>query len=220
MELNHKSWEKRWDAETPGFHQAAVNAELRTHTDWLVGDRPSGVYVPLCGASIDLDWLATHFDAVVGTELIPAAVERFFRERKQAPAVEIHGDHRRLSAGNVTIIEGDALSVKREMLGPISSWYDRAAMIALRPELRRIYVDALRRLLPAGARGLLITLSYDQTIASGPPWSVSEEEVLDSYRDWCIIEKVQSSAAERVPSKFEGNQVIEATYRLVRTEKV
>ena len=51
--------------------------ELRTHIDWLsVKGHPGHMY--LCGASIDLDWLATHFDAVVGTELIPAAVERFF----------------------------------------------------------------------------------------------------------------------------------------------
>lgn len=55
--------------------------------------------------------------------------------------------------------------------------YDRAALIALRPDLRRRYVDALYAALPSGSRGLLITLDYPQPQKAGPPFSVDAAEV-------------------------------------------
>jgi thiopurine S-methyltransferase len=216
MDLNRKSWEQRWGAERPGFHQSEVNTYLQEQTAWLLGGGDTGVYVPLCGASIDLDWLSDRFKYVVGSELVGAAVNKFYSERGQSPLVVDAGDYRRHTAGRVTILEGDALALPANELGDITAWYDRAAMIALRPELRRQYVHRLRSILPHGARGLLVTLSYDQTITAGPPWSVSHEEVVESYASWCDVEQVEVVQAERTPSKFGDTPVFETIYRLKR----
>jgi thiopurine S-methyltransferase len=62
-------------------------------------------------------------------------------------------------------------------MGPVSLVYDRAALIALPPGLRARYGRHLTDLLPAGARGLLITLNYPDQAFSGPPFAVPDTEV-------------------------------------------
>jgi thiopurine S-methyltransferase len=62
-------------------------------------------------------------------------------------------------------------------MGPVSLVYDRAALIALPPGLRARYGRHLTDLLPAGARGLLITLDYPDQAFSGPPFAVPDTEV-------------------------------------------
>ena len=55
--------------------------------------------------------------------------------------------------------------------------YDRASIIALPKEMRKKYVDHLIKILPIGCKILLLTVVYDQDEMSGPPHSVSREEV-------------------------------------------
>ncbi|MEC8024229.1 MAG: thiopurine S-methyltransferase [Myxococcota bacterium] len=218
LELNHASWKKRWKSDQPGFHQAAVNPRLKEHTSWLLEAGDAGIYLPLCGATLDMDWLAQHFERVVGTEFVEEAVLRFFNDRSLSPQVIPQSRYKAHTAGRVTILHGDALVLTPQDRGPISAWYDRAAMIALRSELRRAYVNNLKRNLPRQARGLLITLQYEQSIANGPPWSVSQDEVLSAYSDWCDVERVFHTPATRLPPRFGDALVYEDVYRLVRRD--
>ena len=65
--------------------------------------------------------------------------------------------------------------------------FDRAALIALPPELRVHYANALYAKLPSGCRGLLVTLEYPQAERDGPPFSVPESEVRALFeRDWVV----------------------------------
>lgn len=45
----------------------------------------SRVFVPLCGKSLDMIWLAQQGHEVIGVELSPVAVEDFFRENGLNP---------------------------------------------------------------------------------------------------------------------------------------
>ena len=65
--------------------------------------------------------------------------------------------------------------------------FDRAALIALPPDMRVRYARDVYSKLPPGCRGFLITLEYPQAEREGPPFSVPEEEVRALYaRDWDI----------------------------------
>jgi thiopurine S-methyltransferase len=59
----------------------------------------------------------------------------------------------------------------------VTGVYDRAALIALPPDLRLRYRDTVYASLPAGCQGLLITLEYPQAEKAGPPFSVEQAEV-------------------------------------------
>ena len=74
----------------------------------------------------------------------------------------------------MTIVCGDYFQFSDE---PYDALYDRAALVALPPELRPGYVSTPKNLLKADATQLLITLEYDQSKANGPPYSVLPDEV-------------------------------------------
>jgi len=64
--------------------------------------------------------------------------------------------------------------------------FDRAALIALPPDMRRRYADVYA-LLPTHCRGLMVTLEYPQREKSGPPFSVGEAEVVSLFRGaWSV----------------------------------
>ena len=65
--------------------------------------------------------------------------------------------------------------------------FDRGALVALPPDLRRRYASELYARLPRGCRGLLVTLEYPQPERAGPPFSVDATEVQSLYAgDWTV----------------------------------
>ena len=49
-------WLERWELEQTGFHQNETNPYLQQY--WQQMDNASQVFVPLCGKSLDMLWLA------------------------------------------------------------------------------------------------------------------------------------------------------------------
>jgi thiopurine S-methyltransferase len=73
-------------------------------------------------------------------------------------------------------------------------------LIALPPEMRERYVQHLKRaLLPPSTRGLLISVAYDQSTFSGPPFSVPPEEVQRLWGDRFRIEPLGSDQEQVGP---------------------
>jgi len=180
-------WHQRWQDNRIGFHQDTPTPLLQKH--WPALGVPAGtkVFVPLAGKSLDMLWLAEQGHRVLGVELSQLAVERFFAEHGLQPDIETtrYGIHYR--AGNIELICGDAFGLDEAILADCAAVFDRAALIALPPELRRRYVRELHARLPAGCRGLLITLEYPQDERAGPPFSVPEDEVRALYGgDWDV----------------------------------
>ena len=80
------------------------------------------------------------------------------------------------------ILCGDFFDLCKNDLAKISAVYDRAALIALPPEMRKRYVHHLLNILPPNAQILLITLEYPDAEMSGPPFSVSIDEIVALYQ--------------------------------------
>lgn len=177
--MTTEDWVARWREGRIGFHEGQPNEMLDRHHARIAGARR--VLVPLCGKAVDLAFLAAHGHEVVGVELAEVAVQAFFAEHALAPTVTPRGGLVEYRAGAITILAGDMFAVTAELAGPIDALYDRAALIALPPELRPPYVALVRRLLPAGARGLIITAEYDQALMAGPPFAVLEDELRALY---------------------------------------
>ncbi len=177
-------WEERWASGQTAFHEGAPNALLVQHADRLrvgPGGSPGRVYVPLCGKTRDLAFLRARGHEVLGTEIVPAAIAQLFAEHGAAGEehlVEAASPFRRHSVGGLTVLEGDAFALEPGHLGgPVDAIFDRAALVAVAPETRGLYVASLTRVLRPGGVLLLVTFDYDQTKVSGPPWAVSNAQV-------------------------------------------
>lgn len=173
--MDHSFWHERWATGQTGFHEDGENEHLSRHHGVLGSGRR--VLVPLCGKAVDLTYLLAYGHQVVGVELVESAVQAFFAELGGAPTVTQAGELRRYEAGGLTVLAGDFFKATRAELGAVDAVYDRAALIALPAPMRRDYAQHLRSLMPAGAPGLLVTTEYPQDKMSGPPFSVTQEEL-------------------------------------------
>jgi thiopurine S-methyltransferase len=179
-------WRERWQKQDIGFHQPAIHDLLQKHWQRLQLKAGAQVFVPLCGKSLDMVWLAEQGHRVIGAELSEIAVDDFFAERGLEPAVRTAGNLIVKSAGPYELWCGDVFEMPADAVAGVASVYDRAALVAFPAELRARYAEKLKELLPAAAPILLIALDYEAEKMSGPPFAVSRREVdrlfADSYR--------------------------------------
>lgn len=208
----HEFWHERWEQGQIGFHQQEINAYLTTH--WAELGLPDGVpvFVPLCGKSLDMLWLREQGHPVFGIELSRKAVEAFFHENEIEPSVNETERFVEYSREQLTLFAGDYFQLNSSDLGQIQAVFDRAALIALPPEMRADYVTHMATLLQPGAHILLVTMHYPQGTLEGPPFSVEDSEVQALYREHFSIENKGTWDAEGP----RGVPVQETVYLMTR----
>ncbi|MEZ5465345.1 MAG: thiopurine S-methyltransferase [Lysobacteraceae bacterium] len=209
-------WRQRWREGRIGFHRADVLPSLVQH--WPTLELPAGstVFVPLCGKSRDMAWLAARGHRVVGIELVGTALQAFFETEGLIPQSDTlataGGSLIRHRAGRYTLFEGDLFDLDAAMLGDVAAIYDRAALIALPADLRRRYVAHLDRIAPAASQ-LLICLEYADGEHDGPPFSVDAGDVVSLYG----AARVEALSRQTLP-KDDGpggvSVLTEAVYRV------
>lgn len=182
--MDKEFWHERWRTGQIGFHTPQPHWALEAFWQALALSADEPVLVPLCGKSLDMRWLRQRGHPVEGIELDPIAVQAFFDEwqadgsRVSAPTKTGH----RLAADGVSLWITDFFDYRPER--PFSAFYDRAALIALPQGMRSDYIQHLRSCLRADAKGLLVSLEYDQNQKDGPPFSVSPQEIeaMDGFK--------------------------------------
>ncbi len=179
--MDPEFWLQRWREGRTGFHRDAVLPLLAQYWDAITLPSGSRVFVPLAGKSLDMLWLAARGHRVLAVELSPLAVAQFFADNGLEPVVETTRYGTRYRAGAIEVIHGDAFGLDAAALQDCEGVYDRAALIALPPEMRARYVSHLYASLPQGCRGLLVTLEYPPHEKAGPPFAVDEAEVRQRF---------------------------------------
>ena len=180
--MNPEFWLENWKNNKTGFHQQEFNPYLTAFWQKLEVEPTSSVFVPLCGKSLDLVWLRQQGHSVLGVEISEIAVKQFFSENQIAYRSIHKDDFNHYLMDGFTLLHGDFFNISAERVQDVSAVFDRAALVALPPELRQKYVQRLNDILPANVKILLVTFEYDQTQMTGPPFSVPEDEVNMLYK--------------------------------------
>lgn len=199
--MNKDFWLERWENRKIGFHQGHINPYLKKHWPGIDSKAGNNVFVPLCGKSEDLIWLASKGYEVTGVEFSQIAVEEFFQKQSLAYDVTISGNLKLYQSENIRIYQGDFFDLTIEALGNVSIVFDRAAMIALPDTMREAYCSHLRQL-AAGASILLISMEYDQALMQGPPFSVPESEIGQHYSKFYQIDILEETDLLSESSQF------------------
>jgi thiopurine S-methyltransferase len=214
-------WHARWRDDEIGFHQAGYNPWLLKCWGRLAIPAGEGVFVPLCGKSLDLRWLVDQGYAVQGIELAEVAIEAYFAESAEPFVLDTRGRFQRYTLANTEILCGDFFELTVNHLNAPAAVYDRAALIALPAQLRARYADHLLRIIPDGAQILLITLEYSQELVEGPPFSVSPEEVTIHFEERCSVRRLESQPTDVLPPKFAAGGVdraVESVYQITKEQ--
>ena len=186
-------WESRWQEGRIGFHLPEVNSYLLRYFDKLLTQDTESVFVPLCGKTLDLPWLARRTKKVVGIELVHKAVQEFFKENKLTHSIQKSGKLNLFSNDNIDLFQGDFFDLNKAQTSLFEAIYDRASIVAFDRSERQRYVNHLMSFLKPGGHILLITLEYDQNKMTGPPFSVPTDEIEWLYAPYGILELLETS---------------------------
>lgn len=212
-------WHDKWASQQIGFHLDEVNALLIANWPQLKLNPGAKVFVPLCGKSLDLCYLAEQGHEVIGCELNADAVEQFFSDNQLAVTKSFQGEHACYQTEQVTLYQGDFFTLPSDYLSDISGFYDRAALIAWPEAMRLSYVQQLAKLIPPSSLGLLVTLDYPQETLNGPPFAVSDDWIMAHMSEYFEVERLSCEDVLADNPRFLKKQVpwlTESVYRLKR----
>ncbi|HET9047998.1 MAG TPA: thiopurine S-methyltransferase [Chiayiivirga sp.] len=214
--MNPEFWRQRWREGRIGFHRTEVMPLLERHWPSLGVAPGCRVLVPLCGKSLDMAWLAARGHQVLGVDVSELAIEQFLSEHHLEAQVHRSAMGTHYRAGAIELICGDAFALDASTLSSCTALYDRAAMIALPPDLRHRYVESVYSRLPQGDCALLITLEYPQPEKDGPPFSVDEPEVRARLTPAWTVEVLERRDILAHEPGFGVSSLQTVVYRLTR----
>jgi thiopurine S-methyltransferase len=217
--MQDKDWLIRWQKNQIGFHDTEINSHLRRYiadSDLKSGDT---IFLPLCGKSSDITWLAAQGFQVIGVELSAIAIQSYFSEQGLSYEQFESGPFIARISGNIRLLEGSFFDLQREDLAGCSLVYDRASLIALDAPTRARYVESMQLVMGDKADILLITLDYQQSEMSGPPFAVSTDEVTHHYgQAFQVDTMLQTEIVDHSPRwRVKGlSSLVESVYQLVQ----
>ena len=165
------------------------------HWPKINAPKDGSVLVPLCGKTLDMLWLAQQGHEVVGLEMVQQAVDAFFAENNLEVKRVEHKDFCEFSSPPFAILQGNVFDLPGGAK-QCDAWYDRAAMIAINPSLREDYVNLIRNQTKLGAVGLLITFTYPQEQMEGPPFSLTDGDVVSLFSSGFAVELLEKISLE------------------------
>ena len=152
-------WLQLWrDKQTDDFHQKTVNQFLPRFWPALQLAKHSRIFVPLCGKSLDMIWLAEQGHEIIAIELSTLAIKAFFHENKLKPVKQHRGKFTQWSHGRIKILCGDFFALNSDDLGEIDTVYDRAALTALPEDTRKLYVEHMQNIISDSSNVFLLTI--------------------------------------------------------------
>ncbi|XP_005098542.1 thiopurine S-methyltransferase [Aplysia californica] len=210
-------WQKRWDAGIVTFHKQEVNPLLEKHFDkLLLGGKNERIFVPLCGKTLDMKWLADKGVEVVGLDGVPLSLEQFFSDQnleytsKKIPQL---GDNCQLfesAQDRIRLYCGDMMNFSPSVAGTFDAIWDRASLVALNRNDVPKYVEIIKSLLKPGGRCLLEVVDFDVNNKEDaahsiprppPPHPMYEPELQQLYEPECTLKYLDKY--ERIPSGYQ-----------------
>ncbi|XP_070556929.1 probable thiopurine S-methyltransferase isoform X2 [Ptychodera flava] len=198
-DVSVEQWDQSWAAGRTGFHKSEVHGTLLKHFSKLVDGRSDlNVFLPLCGKTLDLKWIADQGHRAVGVEFSELACRSFFSEQKveytSTPMEDVpNGMVHTSKDGKIKLFQCDFYLFTEEHAGKYDIIWDRASLVAVNISDRTKYAEKVISLLKPDGAYLLNTFDYNQDAFSGPPHSVPFKIIQSLYEKSCNIELLEDN---------------------------
>lgn len=212
--MDAEFWLACWQNNHLGFQLDAVHPMLQELLPQLALPADTQVFVPLCGKSLDLVFLAEHYN-VVGAELSDIACRDFFAQLQlEATISKATNNFRCYQTERITLWNGDFFNLPKQAITECQFIYDRAALVALPEVMRQQYAAKLLALFKAGTKMLLISVEYPQQEKVGPPFSVDklQLEALFPSASIKVLAAQDLTAKGFAKRRFSVSKLIETAY--------
>jgi thiopurine S-methyltransferase len=178
-------WHKCWARNKLGFHQSDVHPLLSQYFKKLSLPSDQHVFVPLCGKTLDMAYLAQYWQ-VTGNELSEIACSDFFLENNIEYQKKISGDFEQFFCPQLSLLQGDFFKLTADAIDRVDWIYDRAALIALPTTMQQTYVKHLKTFFCSHTRLFLVTVEFPKTQLRGPPFSITATDVQRLFSGFTI----------------------------------
>tara|TARA_B100000925_G_C22010564_1_gene476179 strand:+ start:6287 stop:6925 length:639 start_codon:yes stop_codon:yes gene_type:complete len=207
--MNKDFWNNKWENNEIGFHQNDVTPLLKRYLHYFLDKNSTqkSCLLPLCGKTFDLIYLSEFFKEVTGVELIKKAVEDFYVENN----LEMRVRKFTTSSKNIEIFNEDFFIFNKSESKKYSYIFDRASLIAISPDSREKYIQTIKRSMSIDCKILLITIEYQQDKIEGPPFSLSDDDVMSLFKDF-KIEKLCRESVTGQNKKFKGLNIHQSAW--------
>lgn len=216
--MNISYWKNRWEKGNTGWHMDHIYPLLPKLWSQLNLPAEAKVLVPLCGKSMDLLWLLQKNFHVIGIEVSAKAIKEFERSSSLSFTCTNRGEHTVFEANSIEIWKDNFLDISPEVIGKVDAIYDKAALIALPPEVRKEYIPHLQSFCNSHTQILLQTFEYKQEEMQGPPFSVSQKELRTyfgpNFEIKLLFEKSKLDEFERFKERGLTSYFIENIYQI------
>src|SRR5699024_1992525 len=150
MEISY--WESRWQKNKTGWHLDHIYPHLIKFWPVLKLSRKATVLVPLCGNSRDVLWLAEQGFRVIGVDASATGLEQHRQASGKSFTHTTSYGHSIFRSGGITLWEANFLSLPAEALPPVDAVYDKASIVALPPEKRKMHAEKILELSQSGTQ--------------------------------------------------------------------
>lgn len=201
-------WADQWSSDQAFWHIKEVNPILKKFENNLIPSVTSNttIFFPLCGKTLDMLYFLEKGYNVVGVEGVETIILEYLNENGlKYDVLNIQHDGAELKvfvSGKLTLICGNYFST-----GPLKpssgipeyvtrkgdAVFDRGSMMAILPELVDDYTKVLHRWVKPDGKVLLYAPEFDQNLRPGPPYSLSEKQVNQTYKDIANLEILETA---------------------------
>ncbi|KAK3092103.1 hypothetical protein FSP39_025219 [Pinctada imbricata] len=144
-----KDWTYRWEKDQTQFHMSKIHPMLAKHIDALTeGKKRLRFFVPLCGKTVDMRWLAEQGHEVIGLEAVEKGCREFFVEQKIPYSVKDLQNckgkiFKATDDKKIQLYCCDFFDLERLSLGTFDCIWDRGSFVAVAVKERKRYLCIL-----------------------------------------------------------------------------
>jgi thiopurine S-methyltransferase len=217
-QIPNNYWISAWKSNKIKFHQKAINQNLISYFDDLNLKNNSKILVPLCGKTSDILWLSQQGFHVTGIEISHIACQDFFQDNKLDFCVTKGKDFSSYQHDNIELLCGNIfdINLKRKF----QAIYDRAALVAIHPSLRKDYVNFLIKVSSKNSRILLVVFESEHNPVI-PPFPIAEDEIKQLFHENFTVLQLSRNEIKKLPAVMIKNghkKIFFSTYLLIKKE--
>jgi len=197
--MKKEDWKYMWDVQDIGFHETQVHPDVLKHENLFLKPN-SRVYMPLCGKSVDLIYLADQGYDVVGCELVERAVLDFFKDQKLEYSISkdptTNVSIYKANSKNIKIYQGDFFVLTSSIIGKFDAIWDRGALVAINKADQEKYVEVLKDVMAPNCKSLINLISITGKDYLGPPHSMNVENIKKLFGESYELRQVDATQFE------------------------
>lgn len=196
-------WKKRWLDGQTGWHENEVHPLLIKYYDFLSLSLKKHFFFPLCGKTLDLDWILSKNHTTTGVEASEIAIKEVENRLKVSFKKAAYQNFTKHTFGNLTLMQGNYFDLDTTLIDPIDVVFDRGAFVAIHPNQRKKYIEMYNKLLTHESIILLVAYQYNENASTNPPYSLSELQIRALMEPDFDIEICESEEILDIDPKFK-----------------